>query len=385
MCRQDIELGFVFIDDQIRDSLALFFRADADDICRRGFELDACDLDFSFGIVRQEFATHESGVNLSEPVALFFSYTIQKQIPFKLVNSVDKLEGEKLMEETFRASDLITRQRRVTYDTVVKTFLYYYKRLLGGNGKTEALEAFGHGIGPLGTLPDFDKTTQFMLGGDEIFVAADPRYTKFIPDIIDALDGATFENKPLNLRTAVTFSSAERVTGPPEQKRKNQEAHDQAMQLAGAGPGPLKEFERTHRRIEMLIEKLQANPKKEKQAPAFTKDLAKLPLTRVYAQIKYRRAKRLADQEFARLLRLLREGTPAQAGGSIDVEFVDFDGKVVDGVKLTTDAAALEKKVRDAVGWDNRHVDGPPMTKMPKIIKWLEDILKQPWPPRANS
>ena len=296
----------------------------------------------------------------------------------------NKLEGVKLMEETFGASDLITRQRRVTYDQVVKVFREYYKRLLGGNGKTEALKAFGHGIGPLGTLPDFDKTTEFMLGGDEIFVAADPRYTKFIPDIIDALDGATFENKPLNMRTAVTFSSAERVTGRPEQKRKNQEAHDQAIQLAGAGPGPLKEFERTHRRIEMLIEKLEANPKKANQAPAFTKQLVALRLIQLYAQIKYGRAKRLDDVKFARLRRLLRDGTAAQADKDIHVDFIDYTGKPVNGKKLTADAAALEKKVRDAVGRDNRHVDGPPVTKMPKIIKCLEDILKQPWPPRAN-
>jgi hypothetical protein len=298
----------------------------------------------------------------------------------------DKLADERLMQTTLLASDLIVRQRRVTYDQVVKTFRDYYKKLLGGNGKAEALDAFGHGIGPLGTLPDFDKTTQFMLGGDELFVAADPRYTKFAPDIIDALDGATFEGQPLNLRAAVTFSSAERAGDPTAQKRKNQEAHDQALKLAGEGPGPLKEFERTHRRIEMLIEKLEANPKKEHQAPRFTERLTALRLTKLYAQIKYGRPKPLDTPKFERLRLLLRDGSAADADRDINVDFIDFvSGRQVEAEKLTADAAALEKEVRDAVGADNRHVDGIPVTKMPRIIKAIEDILKQPWPPRAKS
>jgi hypothetical protein len=297
-----------------------------------------------------------------------------------------QLKDEKLMQTTLFSSDLIVRQRRVTYDVVVKTFRDHYKKLLGGKGKPAAFEAFGHGIGPLGRLPDFDKTAQFMLGGDEIFVAADPRYTELIPDIIDALDGATFENKPLNLRTAVTFSSAQRVSDPAAQKRKNQEAHDQAIQLAGNGPGPLKDLERRHRRIEMLIDKLEANPKKKHLAPGFTQQLTDLHLTKVYAEIKRGHAKRLDDRKFAQLRRLLRQGTVAQADESIYVAFVDFlTGKRISGDKLTRDAADLEKKVRDAVGWDNRHVDGPPATKMPRIIRWLEEINKQPWPPRAKS
>src|SRR6266480_5373780 len=86
MCRQDIELGFVFVDDQICDSLALFLHTNADDVCRRGLQLDAGDFHFTFRVIRQVFAAHKGGVNLPEANTIFFGEIVPKQPLFKFGN-----------------------------------------------------------------------------------------------------------------------------------------------------------------------------------------------------------------------------------------------------------------------------------------------------------
>jgi hypothetical protein len=136
----------------------------------------------------------------------------------------------------------------------------------------------------------------------------------------------------------------------------------------------LKKLERTHRRIERLIEKLEANAKKNDKALPYTEELKKLGLVKLFARVKYGNPKVLSSQEYMRLRQLLRDGNlaGAQKATSVHVELVDFAGKVVDNKKLEDDAEKLEARVRRDVGPDNIQVDLPPGKKVPKII---EDIL----------
>ncbi len=46
--------------------LAIFLRANADDICRCGLKLDARDFHFAFLLIRQVFAAHKGRINLSQ-------------------------------------------------------------------------------------------------------------------------------------------------------------------------------------------------------------------------------------------------------------------------------------------------------------------------------
>ena len=69
------------------------------------------------------------------------------------------------------------------------------------------------------------------------------------------------------MRAAVAYSIAEKVE-EAEQRKANQISHNQAMELADGAPNILKELERTHRRIERLIEKLAARAVLIMTAPA---------------------------------------------------------------------------------------------------------------------
>jgi len=263
------------------------------------------------------------------------------------------------------------QRKRATYAQVVETFKKYYTRASRSpvaDLSTDARRAFGADL-RAAALPPFAKAVQFMIGGDEVFVAAHPYFATFVHNIIDDLDKAQFEGAGINLRAAVAFSSA--AKGEP-QRENNQTAHQQAMSLADTAPGTLKRLERTHRRIERLIEKLENNPKKKDQAPAYRSQLAELRLTKLFARAKHQRAGLLGPAAFKTLVRLLRAADIAAAEATGDFDLVDLSGRVVNGKALEEAAAKLEERVRAAVGSDNKHVDPQPVTKLPK---WIEKLL----------
>src|SRR5262249_26726397 len=151
--------------------------------------------------------------------------------------------------------------------------------------KRDEHEAFGTALNQFEAMPSFDRSLRVMLGGDEIFVSAHPAYAMREAEIVKELDGQSFEGIPLNMRTAVVYSSAMHapVKNSPGQRELNIEAHDQALMLASEAPEPLKKLERTHRRIERLIEKLEQSKdkKKNEKAPAHRKSLEALGMMRV--------------------------------------------------------------------------------------------------------
>jgi hypothetical protein len=150
------------------------------------------------------------------------------------------------------------------------------------------------------------------------------------------------------------------------------------MKLADQAPNMLKQLERTHRRIERLIEKLEANPKKKDLAPQYRKELENLRLLKLFARVKHGKPKVLTAPQLNRLLRLFKAGNIRAAEETGDFELVDFSGNVVKRDKLEKDAANLEEVVRRKVGLDNTHVDPPPVTKMPKLLKWVLDCWEDP-------
>jgi hypothetical protein len=66
-----------------------------------------------------------------------------------------------------------------------------------------------------------------------------------------------------------------------------------------------------------------------------------------------------------------RSRTPRATKG---YELVDFDGHVVDGVKLAAEAEKLEQRVRTDVGMDNSRVQAPPVGEASKAWKKIEKI-----------
>jgi hypothetical protein len=292
-----------------------------------------------------------------------------------------KYTGVRLMEETFKATDPGNEQRRFTYDRVVEVFRNYHAKLVatpapGHPGLAEARRVFGADMRAHLDMPEFDQALQFMLGGDEVFVAAHPYFEKYVHAILGELDRTPLSSGIWNVRAAVAFSKAGKGD-PATQRPRNQASHHQAMSLADQAPSILKTLERTNRRIERLIDMLEANPKKKDQAPQFRKQLEALRLLKLFARVNHGQPKLLSLPDVNRLLRVLRTGNVAAALATGRVELVDFDGTVVDAAGLSKKAAALEDAVRKKVGVDNTHVDPLPVTKMPK---WIEKLLDKLFP-----
>lgn len=282
-----------------------------------------------------------------------------------------------LMEETFRSSDAIEERRFFTYDQVMNVFKQFYDQLVANPSAamSAAQEAFrGKVNDKLGT---FEEAVQIMLGGDEVYVAAHPLFAEHIPLIIAKLDQIPYdENRTLNMRTSIAFSSAKNVKDPfnPKEREIVQKSHDQTMKLAEKAPNTLKDLERIHRRIERLIEMLEANDRKATKAPPYRNALDKMPLTKLFARVKYRRAEQMPNRTYYVLLRALKAGDIKAANEDQKwVELVDFNGNVVDEDKLKNDAEALENRVKRDVGSDNVRFHPPPIYEIPKWMKKLLD------------
>jgi len=294
-----------------------------------------------------------------------------------------KYSDSDLMEETFRGSDVIDERRRYTYDSVIDVFKKYYDVLAKNPGaaRTQALTAFG--VKAIEPLPSFGESVQIMLGGDEVFAAAHPLFARYVPDIIGDLDKtrrpAPFEDQTLNMRAGVAFSSA---LQDADQRRMNQLSHQEAMKLGETALGALKRLERMHRRIERLIDMLEANPKKKAKAPPYRKKLDQLALVKLFARLKHGNAKPLSVKDFRELLRIFEAENIKAAQDTGKFELVDFTGKVVNGTKLEQDAANLEDRVRRDVGLDNTRQQPPPATQMPRWMEKLLDCWADPncWP-----
>jgi len=275
------------------------------------------------------------------------------------------LKGKKLLAQTFRSTDDITERRRLTYTYVLQTFGRYHNLLAHSakrtDGKAEARKAFGAGLEMTPDLPDFDKAVQIMLGGDEVFVAADPRFEAYVHLIVKDLDSATTRSTAtgkvrLNMRTSVAYSEV----GASEKREVAQLSHHQAMAAADEATGILKELERANRRIERLIEKLEANDKKKADAPKFAEKLAKLRLLKLFVRVHWGKPKLLSAKQFVRLLTDLRTRGLGAVDGD-DRQLIDYEGKVVDAKQLVKEATQLEEAVRKRVGKDNIRIEPPPL------------------------
>jgi hypothetical protein len=291
----------------------------------------------------------------------------------------------KLMEETFHSSDAIEERRFFTYDHVRKVFEEYYDKLVNNPSAamSAAQKAFrGKVTDKLGT---FEQAVQIMLGGDEVYIAAHPLFTEHIPAIIAKLDQIPYdEYRTLNMRTSIAFSSAENVKNPNDPKDREiiQLSHDQTMRIAEKAPNTLKDLERTHRRIERLIEMLDANDRKATKAPPYRYALAKMGLTKLFARVKYGQPEQQSIRAYNALLWALKAGDINAANDARKlVELVDFNGNVVDVDKLENDAKALEDRVRRDVGRDNVRFHPPPLYKIPK---WMEKLLDW-WADKPND
>jgi len=278
---------------------------------------------------------------------------------------VQQQRGVQLMMETFKVSDLINARRRVTYDAVVKAFRDVFPRTNSSSGVREASKAFDGTLSQDDRPGSFEDSVQVMLGGDEIFVAAHPCYTAFICEIVGALRRAEFEGIPLDMRTGVAFSRARKGRN---QKRANWEAHDQGHAMATRIMDELKKYERAHRRMERLIEKLEANPKKDKLAPPLRKELEALGLTKMYIRYKWANPWPVDARQFRYNLE--------HVAGNPDNELVGADCRVVDEDDLVRRMKQLEGEIIEKVGLDNYYMDPPPFpTKMPGWIKWIFDMI----------
>jgi hypothetical protein len=284
--------------------------------------------------------------------------------------------GFALLRRSFESTDAIVLRKRFTIASVVAAFKQYYGRL-DGDAKGQAQKAFGAAISSADTWPDFARSIQVMLGGDEVFVAAHPLYAAHVHEIIRDLDRVVFDRDiPLNMRAGVAFSSAKGARGRgSSQRRENQIAHDKSMKLSGDAPNMLKQLERLHRRIELLIDKLEKNDKKKDLVPGYRRRLADLHLKEMFARAKFMRAQPLSDTSYEVLRKKLKEEDLAGAIGTGVFDLVDFNGNEVDSRKLIPQIQELEKAVRKDVGVDNIHVDPPPVTKIPKWIKKLIDAI----------
>ena len=285
-----------------------------------------------------------------------------------------RLADRRLLQETIRSTDVVTEMRRFTYDMVVQTFGRYHALLKQSgplrrtDGSKEAARAFKKAFDPLG---EFDKDVQVMLGGDEVMVAAHPRFAAYLHNIVADLSATVLGPHPaglrglattrmLRIRTGVAFSLA-KTAG---ERRKHQLAHNQAMELAGGSHGLLKDLERRKHRIERLLDMLERNPDKEKDAPKYRKRLDELRMSNLFTRVQHGNPTVLPMRRIEPLVGALREGKLPTRDGNL-TELVDFDGNVVDHGRLIKDADALEQSVRKKVGRDNLHVDTPPAVKVP--------------------
>ena len=295
---------------------------------------------------------------------------------------LDKLTGMNLMQATLRSTDPIVARKRFTYDSVVAVFKKHYPA--AASGAAEAARAFGTALST-GMMPEFRDSIRVMLGGDEVFIAAHPYYAKVAHLIVADLARISFDGRPLNLRTGVSFSTAALARNAAvassgrfisdAQRKANQRAHDKALRLAADSLNLVKPLERTHRRIEMLIDKLEASDKKKDQAPPHRKRLAELRLLDLWVRVQRGTSASLPPVGYTRLHRLLASGDLIAAVGTTLVELVDLTGTVVDAKAVIGQAAELEAAVVRSVGKDNYHLDGPPVTKMPAWIGKLLDGL----------
>ena len=135
-------------------------------------------------------------------------------------------------------------------------------------------------------------------GWRRTFRSGHPAYAGRDAAIIKELDARRYRKIPLNIRTAVVYSSARKAppATPSKQRELNIKAHDQALALAGEAPETLKGLERTHRRIERLIDKLALIEKKKHLAEPFRKELEQLGLINLYARAKHFRPCRCLRQ-----------------------------------------------------------------------------------------
>jgi hypothetical protein len=311
---------------------------------------------------------------------------------------IDKQLGERdLLAQTLASTDPIVERRRTVHDAVVAVFRKYHGKLQHGAGLVAAADrAFG---GPVArTLPpDFRTSVRVMLGGDEVFVSAHPYYALYEHEIIRDLAQPRLGDRALNMRTGVAYSSAKRTmshsrprTSDP-QRRENQLAHDRALTLSTNATGVLKPLERAHRRIERLIDKLEANHKKAVRGQYYRPRLANLRLLRLYARVRTAYADILPDTAYRRLRRLLHQEDLIKSLETRSVELVDHStGAIVDGAQLMSEVEKLEKEVRKEVGADNFHIDAVLPTRIPKWMEKAVDVgleLREEWmkPPAAPT
>ncbi|MHC2297252.1 hypothetical protein [Rhizobium mongolense] len=289
---------------------------------------------------------------------------------------VHRYRGVDLMVETFASSDLINQRKRVTYDKVIATFRKYFPLTNVPEALDAARKAF-YGVGPdLHRPGSFEASVQVMMGGDEIFVAAHPIYSMFVCAIVADLREETYAGRPLDLRTGVAYSRAKEQKDPTDQKKVNWAVHDQALGLATSSLNALKGHERAHRRIERLIEKLESNPKKRHLAAQYTAKLEALGLMKMFARSNYRFPWIMPRGDYLDAIRRLTE---KYDWTKPHTELVNDKCKTVDAGVLKREVGELEEEIKGKVGWDNYHVDPPPLpTSMPPTVKKLLDWLLPP-------
>lgn len=309
-----------------------------------------------------------------------------------------RLAGRRLLFETFRSSDAVNRRKRATYDAVVYEFRKVHDKVMSDPAwKQKIQRAFGPQAATP-EMPSFADSLEVMMGGDEIFVAAHPAYAEHVCEIVVALDKWRDQySRGLNLRLAVAYSSAARLPSAdptaypsPDQRQRNARAHDEALALASSAPNTLKEFERTHRRIERLIAKVPRDPRRdpkpdpkrdkerEEKAKNYRRELDALGLMRLYASAKRGRAAPMDPSRLQRLLDALNAGDAQKAKAVADEDFdlVDFQCRPVHEKKLREAASALQKRVEQDARPNNVHFDPPPLlTEKPKLPKWLREYL----------
>ncbi len=295
----------------------------------------------------------------------------------------DKLSDLDLLNATFRATDPIDVRRRATYDVVVAIFRKYYDQLQRNPAAAASIarQFFdGASLGPLGS---FEQAVQFMLGGDEVYIAGHPLFAAVTPALLGELDRATFAtDRPVDLRASVAFSDA--ATAPAgDQRETTQLSLQDALKHADLAPGTLKELERINRRILRLIEILEANPKKQSRGSGYRAELAKLPLQQLFARWKANWREK-SQRETAKLYAALLTGGVTDPKDD-PIDLVDFTGTVIEKVALLKAATALEGKVRKDVGADNRQMHPMPLPPQKLIEKIIDRIVpedpdwKDPW------
>lgn len=202
---------------------------------------------------------------------------------------ISSTEG-RLLEITLASTDPIVRAKREAFELVKEVFRSMFAtirrtvregaygwdrldRLWDRPSGHHQREARRYARGETGDEP------AFLLGGDEVIVAAHPVYLPWIPVMLGAicppraLGGA-------NVRAGVVLSRAEHRRGRrPEWE--NAIAHARALKAADAAPDLLKGFERDQHRLTRRIDRV---PDAEKRA-AFSKRLRELALMDLYAEV----------------------------------------------------------------------------------------------------